>query len=241
MRTPAKPADIASQRRQPTRSRKCERRAKGDGQRQRLKDRGGIGQRQMNDRGQERDGAADFGGHAQRHRRHHGGARRTQRAAVIRQRRNQHGGEQAPHQHHLAEIHLRRHGLGDGVVHREARHAHDHEQASANVGGKGQPIRIPNRDGRQRRATACHRPRKRTIQYSRDARDKAESRGVLDTRACAGYDESRAWTRRGSLTPRRPFARKPRSPLRAAPCGRPIREPWRWPRCRRGHGRRCLA
>jgi hypothetical protein len=39
----------------------------------------------------------------------------------------------------------------------------------------------------------CHHPRKRVIQYSRDAGNQSKGRGVLDTPLFAGYDE---WSNR---------------------------------------------
>ena len=68
MSTPMKPATIADQRRQPTGSPNITRGAERDRQRQRLKDRRGIGERQMRERGQERDRAADLAEHPQRDR-----------------------------------------------------------------------------------------------------------------------------------------------------------------------------
>ena len=68
MSTPMKPATIADQRRQPTGSPNISGGAERDRQRQRLKDRRGVGERQMHDRRHERDRAADFAEHPQRHR-----------------------------------------------------------------------------------------------------------------------------------------------------------------------------
>jgi hypothetical protein len=138
-------ADKAGRDRQPTpptdRLAEDQRGAKRDRQWQCLKDRRGIGQRQVHDRGQERHRSADFTGHPQRDRLHHQGAQRTYRALMQCKRCDQRNREQASHQHHLAEVHLGRNRLGDRVVHREARHGNGHEQASANIRRKGQ-VRI---------------------------------------------------------------------------------------------------
>jgi hypothetical protein len=55
-----------------------------------------------------------------------------------RERRDQQNCEQAAYQHHLAEIHLGRHHLGDAVVRGERRHGHRHEQAAADIGRERQ-------------------------------------------------------------------------------------------------------
>ena len=65
MSTPTKPAAIASQRRQPTGSPNTSAAPSVIGQRQRLKNRRGIGERQMHDRRQECQRAADLADHAQ--------------------------------------------------------------------------------------------------------------------------------------------------------------------------------
>jgi hypothetical protein len=52
--------------------------------------------------------------------------------------RNQHDREQPAHQHHLADVHLRRHRLGDAIVHGERRHGYRHEQAAADIRGECQ-------------------------------------------------------------------------------------------------------
>ena len=141
MSTPMKPATIAEP--APPADRLAEHHggAERDRQRQRLEDRRGIGERQVHDRRHERDRSADFAEHPQRHRLHHQRAQRTQRALMPGERRDQRNREQAAHQHHLAEIHLRRHHLGDGVVHGEARHGHGHQQASADVRGRARSFR----------------------------------------------------------------------------------------------------
>ena len=126
-----------SQRRQPTGSRKTTARAERDRQRQRLEDRRSVGERQMRDRRHERSSCrrsrrspaapTGFGSTACAA----DAARRCQAGEC----RDQHASRTAPRtSDHLAEVHLRRHRLGDGVVQREGRHGPGHQQAAADIG-----------------------------------------------------------------------------------------------------------
>jgi hypothetical protein len=109
-------------------------RAKRDDQRQRLKDRGRIGERHVCNRGQESQRAADLADYAHPHRSDEQRTHRPQRAAPGGEGRNQHHRKQAAHQDDLADIEFRRHRLGDGIVHRESGHGRRHQQAASDIG-----------------------------------------------------------------------------------------------------------
>ncbi len=111
-RKPAPPADRLAEH-------QC--RAQRDDQRQRLEDRRRVGERDLRDRRQIGQRAADLAEHAQANRPDQERAETAQRVAIPRQRRDQHHRDHAANQQDLADVELRRHRLGDGVVGREGR------------------------------------------------------------------------------------------------------------------------
>ena len=117
-----------------------QRRAHGDGERQRLQDGRHVGKRHMGERDEEEHGRGGFGHDAQKQQRLPEMGAMGERAALPGDQTDEDGGEEAAHQHHLAHVHVGRHHLGDGVVDGEAGHRDRHEKSAAKVGGDGHAL-----------------------------------------------------------------------------------------------------